>query len=106
MCVAVVFDDPFGVAVELRTVFEELCPLDVARHFVLVLPSLPHLLLLRPELLNVGLDFFAEEDLLEVHERSVLEGELLVFEDFVEIRTQLCPLELIEAIGFLRLFLS
>ena len=105
MRVTVVFDYPFGIAVELRTVLEELRPLDVARHFVLVLPSLPHLFLLRPELLDVGLDFFAEEDLLEVHECPVLEGELLVFEDFVEIRTQLCPLELVEAVDFLRLLL-
>ena len=71
-----------------------------------VLPTLPYLFLFCSELLDVSFDFLAEEDLLKVYECPVLEGELLVFEDFVEVRTQFCPLELGKAVSFLGLFVS
>ena len=43
---------------------------------------------------------------MQIDESSILEGKLLVLEDFVEIRTQLGPLELGKAIGLLGLFVS
>ena len=102
MSVTVEFDDSLGIAVELWAVLEQLCPLDVTRHFRFVLPSLSNLFLLRSELSDVCFDFFAEEDLLQVDKRSVFEGELFVFEYLVEIRSQFRPLELLETNGFLR----
>ena len=51
--VTVILDDALGVGMQAWVVFEKFGTLDITRHLVLVLPVLPYLLLLGPELFDV-----------------------------------------------------